>query len=375
MRKGKIDIWIENFEHFTEDEAYIALAMKGGFAARKFWVGEKIFEGSYAFCNTLVSYLKLSYPETTFDATVLTASTYFTLKESADHAAEAVRKLLNQLLSLELDRDRFEEAKALCRQRFAANYKKESFRARLLALEYTEYQKDFHLRDLIRDIDEISFEEFQQNAAKLLVPANIAVFIIGKNVSQEPFQAVFSEWTGRNTEEITLAAYDKDLTLRADAHSLMLGKSVFACSAIAFSFLNEKADSMSRMLLLSYLREMQKAENVFFSFDIYDAGMILENEDLKSKKELYRKRISQQEFEDLKKQQIDRYATMVHNLPLLMAAEAANMKLCEIDLMELIDAIRNCTYEQFLELYRASGLLITEAQVLTGNGGGSHEQQ
>lgn len=357
---------ITSIDQYDSNKVYSAIAFNGGFAARDFWLGNgNVYRGNYAFYNVLSEYIKLLLKDSC-KFTLLPSSTIISLNSEREEFVDELCKVIDTLLALPMDEEIFNKAYNNVRENYARAYKEADFRAQYRALEFVEYSKDFKVQELNRDVDTITFDTFVECAEKILVLDNMYVYVLGNTNGIELTK--LEKCLPRTNTQCDLAAFERNLFAREDAHIREIGRKNLICVAVSIAFLNPNADARTRFFLCAFMKELLESDDVVSFFDIYDAGFTKKTNSFESMREKFKTFFDERKYYEARDNIRKGYTELLCGLPNEFCKEAASLGLYGIDIIDIVNTIAGCTYENFKKVYTEADILVNEGQVIMMRG-------
>lgn len=363
----KLQIEMNNHP-YDKDVIYAAICIRGGYITNKYiWGGEKLFVGNYAFFNVLFNYFRVVGEDAGIHFDVLRASSSISFYAKNADFVSVLNRVLHNLFNYEYTEENFVKAKAKTRDAFAKNYKEGAFRARLKAFEFSDLNKHFILKGLIKDIEEIDFETFKECAKTLLVPGNICIYILGETEKVD-FQKLYLPWSGDAANYMVMIAGDKySPYLRQNAHITNTAREEYKLMIEAFSFINDDITNFTKLLILELLAEQLPIRDVEVWVDSLDASLMFASETLREYKSLLIKP-DKANFEANKKRLLEKYIILMEKYPEHFAIKAANMMSIGVYPEQYIGFLDTCSYDMFDEILEKADCMVSEAQIVFTKG-------
>ncbi len=364
MSDKKLNVVLNNYI-YKNNRAYATVGLGGGCVTRDFIIdGNECFHGNYAFFNVLADYWKVQqkYTEVRFDAGRTTSFVSFHTEPS--ELINKITDILETLLRREYKRELFEKAKEKAKNSFSHYYKNARFRARYKSFEFLDLNKHFLLSDLNKDIEEIDFADFITCAEKLIVPANMCIYVTGnmKGVTKSDCEQL-SDVIGNGNHMVQICNFCYDPYLRNDAHIIELAREdINQCIAV-FDFMNPDCSEFTKSLIIDIYAEKIKIPEMEIFVDPCDAGILYTGKKINSIKGQLTY-ISRNEYEKAQKAVIKKYVMCLQDKPEIFAMEAAKKLLQGVYIQEYISYIEKCSYEKFVKLCSIADYKISEAQVI-----------
>jgi len=360
---------IELNDHpYDKDLLYAAICLRGGYITKRYILEEKnIFVGNYAFFNVLFNYFRIIGEDIEVHFDVLRASASISFCAKSAEFVSTINRVLHNLFNHEYTEENFVKAKAKARDAFAQNYKDGAFRARLKAFEFSDLNKHFILKGLIKDIEEINFETFKECAKTLIVPGNICIYISGE-MQKISIQDLYMPNDMKTVNHMVTVAGEKySPYMRQDAHITNVAREEYNLMLEAFSFINDDITNFTKLLILELLAEQLPIRGVEVWVDSLDASMIFASETLREYKSLLIK-TDKASFEANKKRLLEKYIILMEKYPEHFAIKAANMMSIGVYPDQYISFIDTCSYDMFVEIFEKADCIVSEAQIVFTKG-------
>lgn len=275
----------------------------------------------------------------------------------------ALKCVLYTLFDHEYNSEKFEEAKQTTREMFALRYKDGAFRSKYKGYEFSDLNKRFTLKQLIEDIDKLTYEEFLKNAAAILVPGNVSIYISGETDELDFSEISLTNYEEQFSHNVRIAGYGFDPFLRQEAHVMNIAREEHNLIIEAFDFLNDKVTNFTKQLIVETLAELIPVHETEVWVDSLDASIMFATESLRSYKELL-VLDSEKTFNTAKKSLLGKYASLLKNNPEHFAIKAANLMTVGIYIDQYLSFLDKCSYELFKEACEKADYKISEAQIM-----------
>ncbi len=359
-----------NNHPYDRDMIFASVGFGGGVLTRNYVVNNKEeFVGNYAFCNVLFNYLRLTSDDIVglnFDVQRTSSSITFNVKSL--EFVSTLNKVLNKLFDFEYNEEKFNLAKDNTKNAFGLRYKDVAFRAKYKAYEFSDLNKRFTLLELIKDIENITFESFVANAKVLIVPGNICVYAVGNtnDISKEQLNSInIPNFESYNTVSFNSQPYDA--YLRQDAHLMNLAREDYQLTVEAFDFLNPSTTVFTKRFITEIFAETLNMSD----FEVYADGTdasILFPVDVLSKKKDSLIHISEDEYKKAHQKLVSKYIVLIKKSPEIFATLGVSLMLLGIYIDQYMSFMANCTYEMFVEICEKADFKISEAQLVFRKG-------
>ena len=175
----------------------------------------------------------------------------------------------------------FNKAKQTTRDAFTMRYKDGAFRSKYKGYEFSDLNKRFTLKELIEDLDKITYEDFVKSAKTLIVPGNVCIYVSG-NINERDFSLVTLEnYEEQFLHKIRIAGYGYDPFLRQDAHITNKAREDHNLIIEAIDFLNDDCTNFTKMIITELLAEQVPAHEIDIWVDSLDASIMFSSEQLR----------------------------------------------------------------------------------------------
>lgn len=361
MEKVKLQIELNN-RPYSKDAIYGAVSLRGGYTTRDFVVDDLHFESNCAFYNILFNYYRLMDEASGlhYDIQRAVSSVSF-YKQKADFVP-ALANALHILFNHEYDSEKFEMAKHNAREAFALRYKDGAFRAKYKGYEFSDLNKRFTLKQLISDIETITFEDFVRIANTIVVPGNVCVYISGE-CSDLDFSILTRQISTEGSALVRIAGYGFDPYLRQDAHITNKAREDHNLVIETLDFLNDDCTNFTKLVITELLAELVPVHELDVWVDSLDASMMFSSEQLRSYKHCL-KMDTEKTYNMAHQKLLTKYATLLENNPEQFVIKASHMMSVGVYVDQYLDFLDKCSYGLFAELCEKANYKITEAQIV-----------
>lgn len=351
-----------NYHDYGEEKVYLTLGFTLGIATKYFLRNRKdIFVNNLAFANLWANYRKREHG---FRFNVDRTLTTVTLEGHTDTLGEDILRLLRRAYDTEYDRKTFDEIKAQTTENFKRAYKSGEFRGWYKSFEIADLNKGFLLQDLIRDLEQITFEKFAECGELLLTPYNSFLYVNGclRDLTDDEVSWI-NQILSAETEEAILAAKPVDPYVRGDAHLLELAREAQNIDTVSFSF-DDTVSMMDRFLYLMIETEKLPYLDRRVHLDVFDASVITGEQELMKLKNFFKRVSAQKQFEQARGALLTGYESMLERQPEQFGCLAVNLKLNNISLTEYLETLAGVTYEAYREAAQKIRPMVSEAQIV-----------
>lgn len=367
--KMKLQIELNN-RPYSKDVIYAAVSIRGGYTIRNYLVDDSIhFISNCAFYNILFNYYRIVNEANVFHFDVQRAVSTVSFCKKGAEFIPALECVLHMLFNHEYDSEKFEEAKQTTRDTFALRYKDGAFRSKYKGHEFSDLNKRFTLKQLIDDIDKLTYEEFLKNAKTIIVPGNVCIYISGETNALDFSAIPFEDYEDQFSHTVRVTGYDFDPFLRQDAYVTNIAREEYNLIIESFDFLNDEVTNFIKQLIVETLAELISAHETDVWVDSLDASIMFATEQLRSYKGLLTFE-SEKAYDTAKGNIIGKYASLLENKPEHFAIKAASLMTVGIYIDQYLSFLDKCSYELFMEVCGKADYKITEAQIVLRKGSG-----
>lgn len=363
MYKMKLQIEL-NKRPYGEDMIYAAVSFRGGYITRNYIIDDtNHFVSNCAFYNVLFNYYRMTNKNNGFHFDVQRAvSTVSFCKKEAEFIP-ALKCVLHTLFNHEYDSEKFNKAKQTTRDAFTMRYKDGAFRSKYKGYEFSDLNKRFTLKELIEDLDKITYEDFVKSAKTLIVPGNVCIYVSG-NINERDFSLVTLEnYEEQFLHKIRIAGYGYDPFLRQDAHITNKAREDHNLIIEAIDFLNDDCTNFTKMIITELLAEQVPAHEIDIWVDSLDASIMFSSEQLRGYK-AFLSIDNEKTYDNAHRSLLTKYASLLENSPEHFAIKAAHMMSVGVYIDQYLEFLDKCSYELFGELCEKADYKITEAQIV-----------
>lgn len=361
MEKAKLQIEI-NRRPDQNHKIYAAISLRGGYSTRSFLVDHSQFESNCAFYNVLFNYYRLTaaLPGLHFD--IQRAVSTISFERSGQGLLSTLDGVFHILFHHEYDPEKFDLAKQNTMDAFALHYKDGAFRAKYKGYEFSDFNKRFSLKQLIRDMEAITFADFVRIANALVVPGNACVYISGETDRLDLTKIDLAQFEPQDSF-VRIAGYEFDPYLRQDAYVLNLAREDHVLIVEALDFLNRDCTNFTKWIITELLAEQIPVHEVDTWADALDASILFFSEQLRGYKTLLCPD-NEEGYRAAHLRLLQKYAALLENSPEYFAIRAAHMMSVGVYIDQYLEFLGQCSYERFTELYQKADVKISEAQVV-----------
>lgn len=361
MEKFKLQIELNNHP-YSKDMIYAAVSLRGGYVTRDFMVDESHFESNGAFYNILFNYYRLMDKVSGLHYDIQRAVSTVSFGRKKTDFMSALASVLHTLFNHEYDSDKFDIAKQNTRETFALRYKDGAFRSKYKGYEFSDLNKRFTLKQLINDIETITFENFVSAANTLVVPANVCVYISGET-SELDFSMISFDAYADQASLVRIAGYGFDPYLRQDAHITNKARENHNLVIEAIDYLNDDCTNFTKLFITELLAEQVPAHEIDIWVDSLDASIMFPSEQLRGYKS-FLSIDTEKTYDIAHRSLLTKYASLLENSPELFAIKASHMMSVGVYIDQYLEFLDKCSYELFAELCEKADFKITEAQIV-----------
>lgn len=361
MEKQKIQIEVNN-RTYDKDIIYAAVSLRGGYIVRDYIVDNQHFESNYAFFNVLFNYYRLLEEMKGIHFDVQRAASTISFYKKRIDFISTLESVLNIMFKHEYDSGKFEEAKQITKEAFALRYKEGAFRSKYKGYEFSDLNKRFTLKQLINDIENISFEDFTKISKVIVVPGNVCVYILGQT-SELDFSMISFENYVNKSSVVRIAGVGFDPYLRQNAYVINKAREEHNLIIEAIDFLNVECTNFTKLIIAELLAEQIPTHEIDIWVDSLDASVMFPSEQLREYKSLLC--IDNRESYNIaQKKLLVKYVSLLENSPEIFAIRAAYMMGIGVYIDQYLEFLDKCSYELFAELCDKADYRITEAQIV-----------
>lgn len=362
MEKSKMQIELNN-RPYSKDVIYAAVSLRGGYATRNYLVDDSAyFVSNCAFYNILFNYYRMADEANGFHFDVQRAVSTVSFCKKAAEFIPALKCVLHTLFNYEYDSEKFLEAKRTAKDAFALRYKDGAFRSKYKGYEFSDLNKRFTLKQLIDDIETLTFEEFVKIAKTIIVPGNVCVYISGETNQLDFNEITLEDYPDQISHTVRIAGYGFDPYLRQDAHITNRAREDHNLIIEAIDFLNSDCTNFTKQVITELLAETVPAHECDVWVDSLDASIMFSSEQLRSYKELL-SIDNEKYYAKSHKSLLTKYAALLENCPEHFVIKAATMMSVGVYVDQYLEFLDKCSYELFAELCRKADYKISEAQI------------
>lgn len=365
MSRNKMNILISCSKN-KKDTVYATIGFQGGFVTKNYLIDNSIeFTGNDAFYNILFDYFTFTMANENIQYEVEDTKSFITCSLTKDRCAEELTEILKSILNCEYNEETFKMAKNHAKEAFSNNYKYEAFRARLKSYEISDLHRNFKLIDLIKDIENIDYAKFIECTKMLVCSSNMYIYINGpiNDNNLELLKKINHIIDPNTNHDVVSGAVTYDPSSREDMHILDYARNQYYLGVLAFDFMNDKATSFAKMIVLDIYSQLLGRKNTEINLDQWDASIVFEIDQLKSYKQQFRK-ISKEDYEDAHKRALTKYLLLFMNGPEMYSMLGAYMLINGTDIDQYIKYINTMCYETFIDIVQRADCKITEAQIV-----------
>lgn len=361
MEKAKLQIELNN-RPYSKDMIYAAVSLRGGYTTRDFVVDDSHFESNCAFYNILFNYYRLMDGASGLHYDIQRAASTVSFSRKKSDFMSVLASVLHTLFNHEYNSEKFDIAKQSTREAFALRYKDGAFRSKYKGYEFSDLNKRFTLKQLINDIEAITFEDFVRAANTLVVPGNVCVYISGET-NELDFSIISFDDYEYQTSSVRIAGYGYDPYLRQDAHITNKAREDHNLIIEAIDFLNKDCTNFAKLIITELLAEQIPAHDIDIWVDSLDASIMFSSEKLRGYK-AFLSIDNEKAYNNAHKSLLTKYASLLENNPEHFVIKAAYMMSVGVYIDQYLEFLDKCSYELFVELCQKADYKITEAQIV-----------
>lgn len=361
MEKEKLQIELNN-RPYSKDMIYAAVSLRGGYTTHDFIVDDSYFESNCAFYNILFNYYRLMDEVSGLHFDIQRAVSSISFYRKKTDFLSGLAGILHTLFSHEYDSEKFNIAKHNAREAFALRYKDGAFRSKYKGYEFSDLNKRFTLKQLIDDIETITFDDFVRIANTLVAPGNVCVYVSG-DCSELDFSMLSLQVYAEQSPRVRIAGYGFDPYLRQDAHITNKAREDHNLIIEAIDFLNKDCKNFAKLIITELLAEQIPAHDIDIWVDSLDASIMFSSEQLSSYK-AFLSIDNEKAYNNAHKSLLTKYASLLENNPEYFVIKSAYMMSVGVYIDQYLEFLDKCSYELFVELCKKANYKITEAQIV-----------
>lgn len=358
-RKLQIEL---NNHPYSKDMIYASVSLRGGYITHNFIVDDLYFESNCAFYNVLFNYYRLVNETSGLHYDIQRAASSVSFCRKKSDFISAFAEVLCMLFNHDYDSEKFNAAKINTREAFSLRYKDGAFRSKYKGYEFSDLNKRFTLKQLINDIETITFEDFVRIANTIVVPGNVCIYISG-DCRELDFSMLPNEVCAGQSALVRIAGYGFDPYLRQDAHITNKAREDYNLVIEALDFPQGDCTNFTKMLITELLAEQVSAHEVDVWVDSLDASIMFSSEQLREYKSLL-KINTEKAYNIAHENLLLKYALLLENSPEQFSIKASHMMSVGVYVDQYLDFLDKCSYELFAELCEKANYKITEAQIV-----------
>ena len=241
-------------------------------------------------------------------------------------------------------------------------YKDGAFRSKYKGIEFSDLNKRFTLKQLIDDIENITYEQFGKCANALLVPDNVCIYISGETEGLDFSLISLEDYKEQFTHSVRIAGFGFDSYLRQDAYITNIAREDHNLIIECFDFLNPEVTNFTKQLIVEIYAELLPAYDIDVWVDSFDSSIMLITEKLSSYKELLHiddEKMYSVAHADL----LSKYAALLENNPEHFAIKTASMMTIGVYMDQYLGFLDKCSYNMFKEVCEKADYKVSEAQI------------
>ncbi|MCD8299913.1 MAG: hypothetical protein LUC41_01855 [Clostridiales bacterium] len=351
-----------NYHDYKDGAVYFTLGIYMGVAAQYYLVNKSdIFVNNLAFSNIWVNYMK---EETDFQFNVDRTVTSVFGRGTTDKLGEDLVDFLKASFMHDYDEQKFVEIKGKTIENFKSAYKSGEFRGWYKSFEISEMNKGFVLKNLINDLQEITYERFAECAETLITPYNSCMYVNGllRNLTYEEIRGLNDVLLDKDTGAVP-AARCSDPYLREDKHHLAIARESYNIDTVCFSFAADTG-MLERMIYLEIETEKVPFPVKQVHLDEFDASVTVSEDELMPLKDFYRTISTEQQFEEARDRLLKQCAMWLDNIPESFGHKAVEMYLNHISMPDYLTVLAGLEYGSYKEVAEKIKPMVSEAQIV-----------
>lgn len=354
-----------NYHEYPNEAVYISLSFNVGVATRYFLLrGKEVFANNLAFANVFVNCVKQIAIDAPIDYNVDRTITTIHLKSSHSAMAQDLMWIAENVLNLATEPEQFEKVKAMTVENFRQNYKNGQFRGWHKAYEVADLNKQYTLKQLIDDVQNINYEQFQETVKTLIVPSNCKIYVNGNLSDLTDEQLARLEQLLQKKDPMpTLAGKYADPYMRQDCHLLELSREPYNIDILSFLF-EKKVGMMDRTIYMMIETDKLPTQDCTLHIDPFDTSVITNEKEL-AKRKLYFKRIATKEqFQKAREKALTVFKTLLEDSPQRFNEFVTNMTMNGVSPLECMSVLAELEYEKYAEIAQTIKPIVSEAQIV-----------
>lgn len=354
-----------NLHEYSRKKVYLSLGIGMGMTLRRYSVDDQEFLMNLSVANVWVNYIKrlhgLEY-KCSVDRTI----TFISKQTNQDNMVQSMQELMGVVFCEGVDASVFDQAKKKTIENFENVYKKAQFRGVYKIYEATEWNKEFHLQQLIDDVQSLTYEQFCCALEQILVPSNCRMFVNGsiRDLTDEEVKAL-KQAEKKKDHKVAMLSEWKDAYLRKDTHLVELAEKPYYINAVSFSFDNH-VDMLTRyyyLVIEGYkIAELDKYMHV----DFMDASYIVLGEELKIMKKLFKTVVTEKQYEEAQTLERAKMSDWLHNDPIQFGMKTVELQMLGLSLPGYVGVLSRLGYKEYIDTIEKVRPIVCEAQVIMG---------
>ncbi len=363
MEKMKLQIELNN-RSYSKDVIYAAVSLRGGYTTRDYLVDDSLhFVSNCAFYNILFNYYRMTNETNGLHFDVQRAVSTVSFYKKQAEFIPALKCVLHTLFNHEYDSEKFQEAKQITKDNFAMRYKDGAFRSKYKGYEFSDLNKRFTLKQLIDDIEKLTYEEFIKITKTIIIPGNVCIYISGETGELDFSEISFEGYEDLFTHTVRIAGYGFDPYLRQNAYITNKARVDYNLIIEALDFLNSDCTNFTKMIITELLAQQIQAHEIDVWVDSLDSSIIFPSEQLQGYKS-FLSIDTEKTYNVAHKNLLIKYASLLENSPEQFTIKASHMMSVGVYVDQYLEFLDKCSYELFMELCEKANYKITEAQIV-----------
>ena len=345
-----------------KESIYYGFGYRMGYATKNYFVNGKVHRINPAFSFVFECYLK----DRCSSVTTLEEGSfsYFFLEECKENYCQGLRNFLDIIFKMNISNEEFKRIKGKAKSFKNKEYKNERLSVVYKAYEVIHISKDYKMSEYIKNIENITYDEFL-DAYSILINTHSTIMVINTgvgNISDSIFD-VLKKYKSSVYNDVRVAYKYVDRLFLRDSSIMSVGRNNINIDILSFRF-EENINVLDKLMYFYIELTKVKGEAYEKYYDEYDCGLIILQKQIKSTKELYRKTVSEEEFLLAKNIIMD----IVNNIKFQKLYEYMRMVLwlsmLDIRIEDVEERILNTSYETYRNVAKRIRPIVVEAQIV-----------
>ena len=362
----KKDIYVNKHEYDNES-VYVTIGLNIGMLVDCYLVNGKKEKNRLSFANLFSKYMK-KQSEIPISVIVDRTVTYISFKSTTNEYLNSLKKVFYTMFEAEIEKSFFEEIKEKTIEDFGNAYKNAEFRGIYKAFEFSDFNKGYLLKNLVDDIQKISFEEFV-NSRKLFVVVNNCNIFINGMVDDDKLQMIDEalqnsvESENEKINEITFLNVVNDPYLRQDGHLVEYSKTENNIDVLALEF-PKFTNPIAKYIYMDIESRKINTDDKYVNIDKMDSSIVINHADVKSYKRLFKNISREEKFNENKYKAVMLYKGLYNNNPEEFGNKYIEFMFNKVDLFDYIEKLDNIDYEKYCILAKEIKPIVCEGQII-----------